>query len=378
MADAPSSTDVNPDYWWNYGPLQAKKHELIKKYLQAWYPILASRSGKIVYFDTHAGRGTYEGGKEGSPIVALRTLLEHRSLSRILHLCEVTFVFVEQDPENLESLEQELARLRQDECFDGTRITVRTACGECFGILEETLNQLESSRNRIAPSLFFIDPYGFKLDGSIMSRILGLGHTEIIVNIMWHNIQQALGLGERLSGMQATLTNLSNTEAWATRLGPSLSDQQKADVAVDLLTEAYGARYGSALKMKDDRGGIKYFLLHLTNSLEGRKKMKEILWAVGGPGFFFRTSGSLNEGLLFGDELDVEPTKEWIRGALAQGGRYLRDLEDRFALTDWKDRHMTTALKELYKAGEIDTEPQMRGKALVRKRVEFVRLSRST
>ena len=377
MADVPSIPDDNPDYWRDYGPLQAKKHELIKRYLQAWFPILASATGKIVYFETHAGRGTYGGGAEGSPIVALKTLLEHRSLFQILRRCEVAFVFVEQDPENLKSLEQELARLRQEESFDSARITVRATCGESFGILAETLDQMETTRNRIAPSLFFVDPYGFKLDGSIMARILGLGHTEIIVNIMWHNIQQALGLGPRLQGMHATLTRLFNTDTWASRLGPNLSDRQKADVAVDLLTEAYGATYGSALKMKDDTGGIKYFLLHLTNSLEGRKKMKEVLWAISGPGFLFRTSRTEHEGHLFGEELEVEPTKEWIRSILTLGGRYLRDIEDRFALTDWKDSHLTAALKDLYGTGEIETEPPMHGKSLVRKRVRFVRLSRS-
>jgi len=376
MDDTPRLDD-NPDYWDDYGPLQAKKHELVRRYLQAWFPILAASSGRIVYFETHAGRGAYGGGREGSPIVALRTLLDHRSLTRILRTCKVTFVFVEQDPENYGHLQDEVQRLERDPRFDAEAITVATACGDSFTMLSQILDQMEDARDELAPSLFFVDPYGFKLEGSVMSRVLRMPHTEIIVNIMWHNVQQALGLGVRAPGMRETLSRLFNTEAWDAQLQPHLSDHQKADVAIDLLAKAYGAKYGSALKLREERGGIKYFLLHLTNNLAGRKKMKEILWGIAGPGFIFRTSGSLNQGFLFGEELNIEPTKQWVRKALARGHRDLAHIEDDFALTDWKDKHLTAALRQLYKAGEIETKPPMTGKALIRSRVRSLRLSKT-
>jgi three-Cys-motif partner protein len=76
--------DRRPSYWDEYSNLQFTKHKLIREYLNGWFPKLGSWSGKILYVDTHAGRGKHRGGQEGSPLVAVRTFLEHSCRDKIL------------------------------------------------------------------------------------------------------------------------------------------------------------------------------------------------------------------------------------------------------------------------------------------------------
>ena len=50
-------SDPNPAYWEQYGPFQHVKHELIRCYLNGWYPKLGTWARRVLYVDTHAGRG---------------------------------------------------------------------------------------------------------------------------------------------------------------------------------------------------------------------------------------------------------------------------------------------------------------------------------
>jgi len=77
-------SDPNPAYWEQYGPFQHVKHELIRCYLNGWYPKLGTWAGRVLYVDTHAGRGRYESGDPGSPVLALQTLLRHSYREKLL------------------------------------------------------------------------------------------------------------------------------------------------------------------------------------------------------------------------------------------------------------------------------------------------------
>lgn len=83
--------DPNPDYWDSYTNLQRVKHDLIRRYLGGWFAKLGSWSGRVLYVDTHAGRGRHMGGELGSPLVALKTLLTHSHRARLLGSCEFVF-----------------------------------------------------------------------------------------------------------------------------------------------------------------------------------------------------------------------------------------------------------------------------------------------
>ena len=92
--------DTNERYWSEYTGLQEAKHQLLRKYLAGWFPILTSFHGRVIYVDCHAGRGIHETGQQGSPILALQGLLTHQLRTQILDSTEVYFIFFENDPTN--------------------------------------------------------------------------------------------------------------------------------------------------------------------------------------------------------------------------------------------------------------------------------------
>jgi hypothetical protein len=51
---------------WDCPPHSKAKHEMLAKYLDAWYPIIASWNGRLVFLDGFAGGGRYTDGSEGS------------------------------------------------------------------------------------------------------------------------------------------------------------------------------------------------------------------------------------------------------------------------------------------------------------------------
>jgi len=100
------TTDEN--YWANYDGLQLAKHAILKRYLGGWFPILTSAYKRVLYIDCHAGRGRHTTGQEGSPIIALKGLLGHKSIDNILKQANVNFVFFERNKHNYQILLNEI------------------------------------------------------------------------------------------------------------------------------------------------------------------------------------------------------------------------------------------------------------------------------
>ena len=81
------------------------KHELLEKYLSAWIPILGRWNPRIAYFDGFAGRGIYEDGTPGSPVIALR--LADRLAAKF---GTIILRFVELDEDNFADLQAVVQR----------------------------------------------------------------------------------------------------------------------------------------------------------------------------------------------------------------------------------------------------------------------------
>jgi three-Cys-motif partner protein len=78
---------------WELLPHTQAKHEILRRYLEAWLPIMATWQGRIVFVDGFAGPGRYSGGEPGSPLIALHTLLEHEPFERLRPGRKVVFIF---------------------------------------------------------------------------------------------------------------------------------------------------------------------------------------------------------------------------------------------------------------------------------------------
>jgi three-Cys-motif partner protein len=68
---------------WTLEPHTKGKHMVLQHYMGAWLPILTSWNGRVLFVDAFAGPGEYSGGEPGSPVIALRALINHRALRQI-------------------------------------------------------------------------------------------------------------------------------------------------------------------------------------------------------------------------------------------------------------------------------------------------------
>ena len=56
---------------WEIKPHTAAKHEILRRYLGAWFGIMGHRAAGMMYIDGFCGPGRYSKGEPGSPIVAI-------------------------------------------------------------------------------------------------------------------------------------------------------------------------------------------------------------------------------------------------------------------------------------------------------------------
>jgi three-Cys-motif partner protein len=343
--------DSNPSYWAEYTNLQHVKHALIREYLNGWFPKLGFWSGRIVYLDTHAGRGRHAAGQTGSPVMAIETLLSHTYRDRILQKSEVMFFLIEHDPQNVELLRAEVAALGNIP----KGIQVHISCDDCFMQMERILSNLEEKGKRIAPAFVFVDPYGFKVPGNLIRRLLAAGRVEVFVNIIWRELDMAMAQARYQSGggMVETLSFVFGGEGWR-EVARESSFDLRADKAIDLLRELYGARWVTSMRMLGDNRVTRYVLAHFTNHEAGRDLMKDCMWA-GCPdgGFYARRSDNPNQTMLIEVEPNLRSLDEWVTQELNRGSTRWAILSERIRDHLWRQAHLSQVIRKRRREGTI-------------------------
>src|ERR1700732_5101107 len=99
---------------WELQPHTRAKHAILRRYLRARVPILPQGGFlNILYIDGFAGPGRYAGGEDGSPIIAIRSALDHAARIR----GNVFFLFVEEKRDRADVLQQCLDELAMSNNF---------------------------------------------------------------------------------------------------------------------------------------------------------------------------------------------------------------------------------------------------------------------
>ena len=171
---------MSDNFWESPTPHATAKHGLLREYLKAWFPILGQWSkGEAVWFvDAFAGRGRYKDGTDGSPLIALK---EAATQARKSPGRQFVLVFVERDPSTFATLES----LVRDSGLGASLENLEVRCieGDFQVAGNELLDELEQ---HWGPSLFFIDPYGWKgASPALMERIAAVNSSEVLVNFMY-------------------------------------------------------------------------------------------------------------------------------------------------------------------------------------------------
>jgi three-Cys-motif partner protein len=339
----PSGSDK--EYWASYTPIQRAKHDLLRRYLGAWFPILARFSGRVIYMDSHAGRGRHAGGEVGSPLVALETLLSHSHRDRILSRCNVVFTFMEQNPDHVESLKEELARIEPLP----RNVSADVVGGDYERIVLGVLDALDADSQHMAPSFFFLDPYGFRLPMALMNRILAQPRSELLVTFMFRYIDMAL----KQESCADLLDGLFGMPGWR-RLREIKDVVQRHPETIQLFTSALRAKHCSVMEMRGMNTAIKYSLIHATNHPLGRKRMKEAMWAVSDGTYEVYQGRDPDQMTLLEAEPDLSELRRTVQSVFGSKTVKYVNLEEWVLDTNWRCTHLRRVLRELRKEGSVD------------------------
>lgn len=351
---AADSVDTNPEYWLEYSNIQKVKHEIIRTYLGGWFPKLTLGnwgSKRVLYVDTHAGRGKHMEGQLGSPLVALDAFLGHQFRDKILAGSEVLFYFIERDEQNVASLREEL----KSRAPLPSKIKVEATAGDCFKSLDAVVESLKNEGKRLAPSFIFCDPYGFKVPGKTLRDLMQFDHVELFINIIWRELDMAIQQRDKMKpGMAARLDSVFDGPEWRTTI-TSPDHDTRAEQCVELIRKKTGARWATTIRMLGENGATRYFLLHLTKNDAGRDLMKETVWkACPDGGYYARKSDDPGQQMLIMPEPDLTQLREWVLGRLRERPHRWQELHELIRPQNWLAKHINEVVRTLRRDKSIE------------------------
>jgi three-Cys-motif partner protein len=288
---------VPSDTIWAIEPHTSAKHQILRKYLDAWLPILGTYNKRIVYVGGSAGPGCYTGGEPGSPIVALQAALTHQAKLP----GELVFLFIEKDEARVDSLTAEIAKLQLTGAFK-----VRVERGEFADKLGAMLDDLDKTTSQIAPTFALIDPFGLSgIPYALIQRLLSKNKCEVLVTVMVDSINRWLEHPQET--IKAHIVETFGTDE-SIKIAEGTGDR------VTELKNLYHRQLNKAAKfvryfeMRDHDSRLVYYLFFASNNSLGHLKMKEAMWKVDPFGeFSFSDSTDPNQTLLFALEPPMAP-----------------------------------------------------------------------
>lgn len=289
---------------WPLEPHTAAKHELLRSYLSAWFPILGSTRGRVVFLDGFAGPGEYADGEPGSPIIALSALLDHSHFSSLEH-CEFVFVFNENHPDRYRSLEANLHTLQTSRSQWPSNVKV-SARSEDFGVLAK---ELACYGQRLAPTFAFIDPFGYKgLEIQDLADLLAADRCELFCYFDYNSAQRFATAGNVDDHFEA----LFGCEEF--KSAPPAGNPGRGEYLIRLFERQLGKvanfRYVQSFAMKNGAGILGHYLVFATRSLKGLDKMKQAMWKLDPLGRYSFSDRLAGQEVLFGSTPDTGPLRD--------------------------------------------------------------------
>lgn len=338
---------------WPIDPHTKAKHEILRRYLEAWFPILNKYHSRLVYIDGFCGPGRYEGGELGSPIIALRTAIDHTQAMR----GELVFLFNDNDERRIKHLSQVLESMRPSIPHN---FKVYTKCGLFDKEFSRLLSSIEEKGSRLAPTFAFIDPFGFSiLPFTLIEKLLKQKQSETFITFMIDSINRWLDHPD--PKVRQHIVDLFGTDE-CIRIGQMSGDRRiylRTLYQKQLKRTAKFVRY---FEMQDLKDKPIYYLFFASNHRLGHIKMKEAMWRVDPEGEFkFSDATDPCQTALF--ELDNTPLlanilySKFRRRSDVLGQTIKEYVEDE---TAFLNKHKTIALKRLEEEQRIRVNPVQR------------------
>ena len=283
-------------FWKAPSPHTRAKHTILKQYLQAWFPIMATTNARIIYVDGFCGRGKYENGDLGSPLIALNVALN----CPVPLKSKLVFRFIDNDLEEIEKLETEIKNLRETRSFP-KNFDVKARRGDFQETMLEIIDYFEEKNQKLPPTFVFIDPFAIKgVSFPVIEKLLKQRKCEVLINFM-------VGALNRRLCSPVEKTKKGALDFLGTGEDPCIT--MSSGDRKQCLRVYYGqklrqsAHYVRHFEMRNLKRSTIYYLFFATNHPLGHYKMKEAMWKVDpGGDFVFSDATDPSQVTLFKHE----------------------------------------------------------------------------
>lgn len=339
---------------WDIEPHTAAKHALLKRYLEAWFPILASWNEKVFLIDGFAGPGRYEGGEPGSPAIAVAAAAKSE---RLLKGSRVLFLFNESNAKR----HAELVQWAEDsESTTPDNFDVYVENKEFADLAEQIVS--DRGDRRLVPTFAFVDPFGWKgLPMQLISDLVRDKRSELFILFSFNSVNRFI------THPDDKITNhfdeLFGTTEYLDAVGLQPADRKEflASLYEEQLRKVGRFEHVSRFEMIESSGRTSYFLYHCTRSLKGLEVMRSAMWKID------PLRGCQFSDVVAGlDPLDLGPLTvdldERLRNAF-YGQTVSMNTLKRFVLTETElplEKLKKDTLKPMQQAGLIEVLDQKR------------------
>ncbi|MEZ0095903.1 three-Cys-motif partner protein TcmP [Streptacidiphilus sp. EB129] len=291
---------------WDRDPHTAAKHDVLRRYLQAWAPILLSSNEAVSYAEGFAGPGIYKHGEPGSPVIA------HHVLAAALRQRPgrtVKMVLVEEDAQRKAMLERQIARARSTGGPELARLQTRIEQGGCH---PDLLAHLVNTGSHLHPMFVLLDGFGGpEVPFALLQQIARHRSSEVMITFQ----PQFLVRFATADGIHREAGNaFFGGSDWQGVFSQHSSD--KAAFLRDqyrLTLRRAGFDHSLSFEMIDEKGHLLY-LIFGTRHERGVEKMKDAMWKVDPTtGVRYRDPKDTGQQLL---DLEFEPDTAPLRRIL--------------------------------------------------------------
>jgi len=357
---------VNGEVPWSRPPHTGAKHDIYRRYLLRWFPILLGGSNaypSATYAEGFAGPGVYAAGEPGSPIIAMQALVE-----KVSDKPAVRFVLVDDDPRCVLSLRKQFREFFPQRPRSEATTSFAFVRGTCIEKLETSLDEVGAWGQ---PILAVLDSWGnAPVSAQLLRRLADNPSSEVIVTLgpqpFMRFVSQLGSAADEVFGGSTSWREIDNM------IDADAKRQHLLTCYRATLAEA-GFRYLLDFELIDARGGSLY-LVFGTNHSRGVEKMKDSLWEVDPVfGVGFRDPRDEGQETLFElTDPHLAPLTRLLHRRIslaAADGVRVSELRD-FALyeTVFRPQHVIRALEPLRQRSliESDTRGPIRIASMVR------------
>lgn len=296
---------MNKQIIWPLEPHTLTKHLILRKYLDAWLPIITRYNQRVLYIDGFAGPSEYSKGEDGSPIIALKSIIEHKFKIQ----SEIKMVFIEEDTKRFKHLISKINTLKIPK-----NIKIVPINDKFTNILSSILKFLEDQQRNLAPSFVFIDPFGFSgISFNIIKKIMSYKKCEVFITFMYEEINRFIANKKIWNCLDDTF----GTDTWRKIINVYNPEERKIklfSLYKDQLISEAKITYINAFTMLNKSNKPDYFLFFGTNNIKGLSAMKRAMWKADPSGSFRFSDFSYNpgQGFLIEPKPDYELLKKII------------------------------------------------------------------